>query len=298
MIDDFDIVGVKVCRNFDLTKYSTMQLKAFGDIAFVSNKESLKNLLITLKNKKIPYQLLGLGANSLLEENFNGIYIKLEFDFDEKELDANKSVFTFPASLPLRLLTSFAIKNNLKGWEVFTGIPATLGGACFMNAGTNLGEIKEIIYSVEYLSKENEFITREVNSGDFSYRKNNFLKEGEVITEIKLKNLGSDSSIGPLIKEYLKKRTDSQPLDKKTCGCIFKNQKLENADKTCPAGKYIDIMGLKGLNINGMRISPVHGNFFENFENSTKKDVLELIRITQFELELNYGIKFETEAIF
>ena len=57
-------------------------------------------------------------------------------------------------------------------------------------------------------------------------------------------------------------------------------------------------MGLKGLNINGMRISPVHGNFFENFENSTKKDVLELIRITQFELELNYGIKFETEAIF
>ncbi|WP_127715352.1 UDP-N-acetylmuramate dehydrogenase [Halobacteriovorax sp. HLS] len=277
----------------DLTKYSTMRLKAQGDLITVRSIEALKETLPTLTSKGISYRVLGLGANQLLPELSVIPFIKLALPFKSSYLDEVREIYELPASVTLSKLSSHAIKNGLSGWESFTGIPATLGGAVFMNAGTNLGEIGTLIREVRIINKLGELRVEVINETSFSYRKNHFLKEGDVVVSVSMGHLGVDPAITDKIKNYLDLRNRTQPLKEWTCGCIFENSKLE---RTCLAGKFIDILGLKGLSHNGLRISPKHANFMENVDNAGREDVVALIKIIKDELRLQYGVEFETEV--
>src|SRR5690606_27919496 len=106
----------------------------------------------------------------------------------------------------------------LIGWEVFSGIPASLGGAIFMNAGTGLGEICEIVDSVRVMDREANIREVTKNNLKFSYRHNHFIEPGEIIISAKLINKGLDEKIGEKIKDYLDFRKNTQPLNTKSCG--------------------------------------------------------------------------------
>lgn len=292
------IEGCEVLHDVEMKKFSTMKLSSFGTLVKVSHIEALKELVQYFANQGIAFKCIGWGANFILPEKPNFVLIKLDIPFDKRAITPDQKVFDLPASAPLNVLTSLAVKYGFKGWEVFTGVPASLGGAIAMNAGTNLGEICELLESVQILRADGSVDNHIVTDNSFSYRANHILNEGDIIIGARIFHKGIDPTIGALIKEYLKKRTDSQPLKEKTCGCMFKNKHLKTSDLelTCRAGLYLDIMGAKGLNVGDMRISPKHANFMENHGESGSEEVKELVSLALSELELHYGVKFETEA--
>lgn len=288
--------GVEVELEKDLKRYSTMRLEARGDLITVRNKEALKLVTKSLTAKDIQYRVLGWGANILLPSSSSVPYLQLDFDFDREIFNKPHDEYLLPASVSLATLTSHANKFGLKGWEVFTGIPATLGGAIFMNAGTNLGEIGTIIKEVNLVTKNGEEKLIKIDRNSFSYRHNHFVHPGDVIYQARLIHLGINEAISKKIRDYLDMRTRTQPLKEWTCGCIFKNFQNPQHGVTCRAGLFIDIMGLKGLSYKNLRISPKHANFMENSGESSYEDVLKMISILQKELKLQTGVDFETEV--
>ena len=132
---------VEVEIDKDLKKFSTMRLDAIGDLITVRSIEALKLVTKTLTENKIKYRTIGWGANLLLPKTATIPYLQLDIEYDRSIFAKSHDEYILPASVSLATLTSHANKFGLKGWEVFTGIPASLGGALFMNAGTNLGEI-------------------------------------------------------------------------------------------------------------------------------------------------------------
>lgn len=291
-----NISDVKIELDKDLTKFNTMRLASRADLITVKSKDSLFETLAILNKNKIKYKVLGWGANQILPECAKHPFIYLDFEFDKGYLGKARETYVLPASLSLPVLSSHAVKNGLAGWEVFTGVPASLGGAVFMNAGTNLGEIGKIVESVKIATVEGHERIHIVNKDSFSYRCNNFLKDGEVIFEVTLKHLGIKKEISSKIKDYLELRNKSQPLKEFTCGCVFKNHIDESKNLACRVGQYLDIMDLKGLTYNGIKISPKHANFMENFGNARSEDAIALINFVKEELKLQYGIDFETEV--
>jgi UDP-N-acetylmuramate dehydrogenase len=283
---------IEVEINKDLTKFSTMKLLATGDLITIRGIEGLKHTLKFLLSNKAHYRTLGWGANILLPRSSSVPYIQLDIQYDKTQFDSVQSEYLLPASVSLATLTSHANKFGLKGWEVFTGIPASLGGAIFMNAGTNLGEIGSIVKEVRIIAKTGSEKLIKIDKHSFGYRKNNFIQEGDIIVEARLIHFGIDEAISQKIRDYLEMRNRTQPLKESTCGCIFKNH------ETCLAGKSIDIMGLKGFTYKNLQVSLKHANFMENKGDSSYEDVIEMITILKAELKLQYGVSFETEVEF
>ena len=290
------ISGVQVEIRKDLKRFSTMRLDATGDLITVSNKEALKTVTKYLTQNNLKYRVLGWGANILLPKTSIIPYLQISFDFDRTIFEKPQNEYILPASVSLATLTSHASKFGLKGWEVFTGVPATLGGAIFMNAGTNLGEIGTIIKEVNLVTKNGEEKLIKIDRQSFTYRHNHFMEPGDVIFQARLIHFGIDEAISKTIREYLEMRNRTQPLKEWTCGCIFKNHQNFDRGVTCRAGLFIDILGLKGLSIKNLQISPKHANFMENRGESSYEDVMTMITILQKELKLQTGVSFETEV--
>jgi UDP-N-acetylmuramate dehydrogenase len=290
------ISGVTVELNKDLKKFSTMRLEAYGDLITVKTVEALKTAIRILKSNNIDYRVLGWGANMLLPKMATRPYLQLDFDFDRTLFDHPQEEYLLPASVSLATLTSHANKFGLKGWEVFTGIPASLGGAIFMNAGTNLGEIGSLVKEVFLITRDGEEKLIKVDGNSFSYRHNHFVQQGDVIYQARLIHFGIEQDISKKIREYLEMRTRTQPLKEWTCGCVFQNHHDLDRGVTCRAGLFIDIMGLKGFTYKNLRISPKHANFMENSGESSYEDVLTMINLLQKELKLQTGVSFVTEV--
>ena len=287
--------GLDLTLDTDLTKLTTLQLKSSGDLIVCRNENSIVKLINLFNQYGEEFQVLGNGSNALLPERVSTPLVKLELDFDKNIFNELQNEYEIPASVPLNFLTSRAIKFGFKGWNSFTGIPGSLGGAIFMNAGTSKGEISQVISSVRILRRNGQVESLLLSPSNFGYRKNYFLEKGDIILSAKIKHLGIDSTVGEEIKSYLKLRSETQPLWEKTCGCTFKNHKTET--ETCAAGRVIDILGLKGTEHKGLKISNKHGNFIENTGSGTKKSYLELIDKINSVVEKENGYKFETEVV-
>lgn len=278
--------------NKDLSSFTTLKLRAKGNLATVNSISGLESFLKWAKNQKIETRIIGLGSNLVLpttgKENF--FFIKLNFE--------NYQDNFFEAGFPLRKLTSMAIKNHYKDWDSFTGVPGSLGGAIVMNAGTGLGEIGSIVSEVFIIDKKgNKKVYEITESKDFSYRNNHFLSEGEIIYGAKLrKEKDPKKLVGQRIKNYLQKRLKSQPLDKRTCGSVFKNIKDGSGQTIFYAGKTIEQLGLKGHCVGNLRVSPKHANFIENMGEGTREDFLTLIEFILKKIDDQFNVKFELEV--
>lgn len=286
-----EIKDCNLYENCNLEKYTTIRLKKVGSIAIVESISALKILIKKLKDGNIAFHIVGWGANQIIHNTENTLFIKLKFNFNREIFSSVKSEYELPASMALNILTSHAQKFGLKGWEVFTGIPASLGGAVYMNAGTNLGEIGDLVRSVKILTSKGDIREEFISKNSFSYRKNHFVKKDEIILSVVLFHNGIDSKIKEKIKNYMEMRKKAQPLATKNCGCVFKNY-----DDNHRAGQFIDVCGLKGLTLTGLRVSHLHANFIENFNEATTDDFLTLSDTIQYSLELFSGARFELEA--
>ena len=282
---------VEFLENENLTSYTTFKLNSEGDLLKIKSIEALQKTLSILNAENKSYLIVGWGANQILPTKCEEFIIYLELPFDSQILQSVKDEYLIPASLGINYLTAHAVKFGLKGWEVFTGIPASFGGAIYMNAGTNLGEIGSFIKKVQLITPEGKLREEIISSESFSYRKNNFVKPGEVIVSAVITHLGLDETIPQKIRDYLEYRKKTQPLSTKNCGCVFKNPLKE-----LPAGKLIDLLQLKGVGVGDLRISPRHGNFMENSGKASWDQFQSLVNLINFEMDHFYGIEFELEV--
>ena len=283
--------GVEFFENENLTSYTTFKLNSNGDLLKIKSIEALQKTLTFLNQEKKSYLIVGWGANQILAAQCEEIIIYLELPFDQNILDTAKDEYLIPASLGINHLTAHAVKFGLKGWEVFTGIPASLGGAIFMNAGTNLGEIGSLVKNVQLVTPDGKLREELISKDSFSYRKNNFVRPGEVIISATITHFGLDETIPQKIRDYLEYRKRTQPLTTRNCGCVFKNPL-----KDMPAGKLIDLLQLKGVGVGDLRISPKHANFMENSGKASWDQFQSLVSLINFEMDHFYGIEFELEV--
>lgn len=294
------IEGIDLTSDLDISNKTTLGLKCIAkNFIQARTVDGLTNLISLFIQKKQNYLVIGKGSNLILPEKISNPVIQLCFNLPVEELSEEKHVYNLPASTPLNLMTGKAIKYGLRGWEVFTGVPATLGGAIWMNAGTSLGEIGELIKSLKVLRRNGVIEQHIVSEKDFSYRKNHFLNNGDIIISAEVTHRGIDKEVAKEIISYLRKRSKTQPLTKRTCGCTFKNVAImdDGTTKPCIAGKVIDIMGLKGLHHRNLMVSDVHGNFIENHGVSTQADFLRFVETINSRIEKEYGHQLEMEAI-
>lgn len=276
--------------NIDLKNYNTYKI---GGIAkyLIKPKTAydLKPIFDELKNKNIPYLLLGGGSNVILpDEDFNGAIIKLD-NLNEVEFKGN--ICYAGAGILLNKLIKTCIDNGYVNLKKLYGIPGTLGGAIRGNAGCNNDEIFNHLISIlvyddgviKYLNKEDI---------DYSYRETSFKKNNMIILGAILKiELGDANEAYEYIKEIFKDRISKQPLEYPSAGSVFKNPKGDSA------GKLIDECGLKNLSIGGAKVSDKHANFIINYEFAKSSDIIKLIEEIKKEVKLKKNIDLELEQI-
>lgn len=285
------IDGCEYFPDHDLTSFTTMRLTSRGNLLEVMTIEALQEILPLLSGNNIDYQVIGWGANQILPAICNKLMIHLKFFFDQSYLNEARDEYVLPASLGINHLTAHAVRFGLAGWEVFTGIPASLGGAIFMNAGTNLGEIGSLVKKVMVVGQNGNLKEITIKPESFSYRHNHFVEDGDVIVGATIIHRGTDPAIPQKIKDYLEYRKRTQPLTTKNCGCVFKNP-----HKELQAGRLIDLMGLKGFQVGGLRVSPKHANFIENTGASNWDQFETMVHVIKSNMSTFYGIEFELEV--
>jgi len=310
-------------KNISLRNYTTFKIGGKAKYFFIAKrKEDLIKAISVAKKLNLPFFVFGGGSNVLVSDRgFKGLVIKFlisNFQFQ------NGKIFC-EAGTPLAKLVQFSIEKSLTGLEWAVGIPGTVGGAVYGNAGAFGSSMADIVKSVEVLQIANyklqiaNFKNRDCK---FSYRDSIF-KHANSLTlglrprgvrigpcecpnliilsaEIRLKK-GKKSEIERKIKEYLNYRKETQPLNFPSAGSIFKNplpakvsKKFRRARKFS-AAELIEKCGLKGKKIGNVKISEKHANFIINLGNGKAKDVIKLINLVKQKVKEKFGITLEEE---
>ena len=183
-----------------------------------------------------------------------------------------------------------ALKAELEGFEFASGIPGTVGGGVYMNAGAYGPELKDVIESVRYIDEDGNFSEILAKDAEFGYRSSIFAKKGYIVTgcTFKLKK-GNREEIKELINDFTNRRVTKQPIEKPSAGSVFKRP------EGYFAGALIEEAGLKGFSIGGAEVSPKHAGFIVNKGSATAKDVLDLIEYIKSTVYEKNGVMLETE---
>lgn len=262
-------------------------------IALIEPRE-VSDIVETIKicrENNIKFFVIGNGSNLLVpDEGYNGVIIKLKSEFSKIEVEGDYLIVNSGAKLSE--VYTVAYENSLTGFEFASGIPGTIGGAIFMNAGAYGGEMKDIVESVEVLDLDN-FELRELKNEEleFSYRKSIIQRKNYIVTTIKLKlKKGNREEINAVYEDLRDRRNSKQPLNFGSAGSTFKRPEGHFASK------LIEDAGLKGYHINDAWVSEKHSGFIVNKGNASYKEVMELIEYVQKVVFEKFGVKLETEV--
>lgn len=261
-------------------------------LVYPNNIEELKKLMNYIYTNNVKYKILGNGSNLIFNEaGYDGILINLSH-FDKFEQHGNE--FTIGAGVSTIKAAMKVSKEGYTGFEFATGIPGTIGGAIYMNAGAYNSDMGYITKSVKVLTPELEVITMYNNELDFHYRTSFFKKNPNYIClEATIKLLrGEKQAIMDLINERRRRRILTQPLDYPSAGSVFRNPPDDYA------GRLIESLNLKGYGIGDAQISNKHANFIINRGNAKGEDIKALIRHIQKEVKNKYGIELKVEQEF
>jgi len=257
------------------------------EFAQVTDLEDISKLIEYAKNKNIPYTIIGNGSNLLVsDKGIRGLVIKVAKGFEDVTVDGVK--MECRCGILLSKLSNIALKNNLSGLEFASGIPGTLGGAIYMNAGAYGGEIKDVVRKVVFYK---DGMLQETDNLDFGYRHSIFSDSDAVILSAQLElESGNYDEIKMKMEDFSKRRSEKQPLSQPSAGSTFKRP------EGYYAGKLIEDAGLKGFKIGGAMVSEKHSGFVINAGEATCEDVLKLIEHIQNTVFEKFGVKLETEV--
>ena len=269
--------------------------KAGGNAAVlvtVETVEQLQQVLADVAEAGVPSMLLGNGSNTLFKDSgYAGTVIKLGESFGFCELEEDGRVRA-GASILMSVLAKYLLRNSLAGFEFASGIPGSLGGAVFMNAGAYGGELKDILVSAKAVSRDGkevrEFTAEEL---ELSYRHSALEDNGYIVVNAVLQlQPGDAEEIQGKMRELMEKRNSKQPVQYPSAGSTFKRP------EGYFAGKLIEDAGLKGVAVGGAQVSVLHSGFVINTGGATATDILDLIRLVQNTVYDKFGVKLEPEV--
>ena len=254
-----------------------------------SKIEQIEETIKLCRSNNIPYYIIGNGSNLLVRDGgIRGVVIKL-CNLNEVIVD-DRNIKSYCGAL-LKDVATIAMENSLTGIEFACGIPGSIGGAVFMNAGAYDGEIKNVIIEAEVIDKEGNYKLLKGDALQFGYRTSIIKKENYIVVSATLGLVeGEKEKISSRMMDLTKKREDRQPLEFPSAGSTFKRPEGHFA------GKLIEDSGLKGYSIGGAQVSEKHSGFVINKGNATAKDILDLIKHIQEEVKKQFGVELKTEV--
>ncbi len=258
------------------------------------NEKELTEAVGLCKEHSVGIFVLGNGSNLLVsDDGINDkavIYIGQAFDFIN---DIDECTFEAGAGASLASVCKYALSKSLTGLEFAYGIPGSVGGAAYMNAGAYGGEIKDVAIRCNHISLDGEKGFFEADLLDFSYRHSVYSEGGYIITSVVFSlTKGNKDEIESTMKDIFGRRKDKQPLEYPSAGSVFKRP------EGYFAGALIEQSGLKGKRIGGAMVSEKHAGFIINYDKATTNDVVELIKHCQKTVKEKFSVELETEIRF
>ena len=272
-----------------MSRHTSFRIGGECAVASPESAESAAELMCLVKEKGIPYFVLGNGTNVLCaDRGWDGLVIKTK-GLSEIFVDGDR-VTAGGGAILSRVAVNAAAKG-LSGLEFAHGIPGTVGGAVAMNAGAYGGEMSSCVVKTTCLMPSGEIVTFEGDEHKFAYRRSVITENaGAVVLKSEMKlNPGKREEIEEKMRDLAARRRASQPLELPSAGSVFKR----------PEGHFVGAMvqecGLKGKTVGGAQVSPKHAGFIVNVGGATAADVLELIEVIRAEVFARFGVELECE---
>ena len=284
--------GITVDTNVSLADYTSLKIGGFAKyFVTIQSLQDVIDAIEIAQQFNIPYYVLGNGSNTLaLDFGVNGIILYASQNFSNIRL-VNETTIECEAGALLKDVCLFALTHSLEGMEYFYGIPASIGGAIYMNAGAYDGEIKNVIKNCTFITTYGEQHCFSVDQLDLSYRHSYFMGHKSFIVKatFQLKK-GNQKDIESKMNDFLNRRKSKQPLEYPSAGSTFKRPKYQYASA------LIDECGLKGYRINDAMVSTKHAGFLINVGQATSSDFISLIEYIQSVVYLKKGIMLHPEV--
>mgnify|MGYP000450909187 FL=1 len=287
-----DIVGEEnVHTDEPMSRHTTFRIGGNADY-FVKpgNADEVAAVIVVCREYNIPYFILGNGSNLLVsDDGYRGMIINIMDNMDSVTVDGR--IITAQAGAMLVRVSVMARDNALTGLEFASGIPGTIGGAVYMNAGAYGGEMKNVVKTVRAIDEYGRIYELDSEKMDFSYRHSIVEERKLIVLEVTLElEHGSREAIDNRMKELAEARRSKQPLEYPSAGSTFKRP------EGYFAGKLIMDAGLRGYSVGGAQVAEKHCGFVINKGGATASDVVELIRDVQHDVDDKFGVTLEPEV--
>lgn len=278
--------------NEPVSRHTSFKIGGPADVmALPANEEELQKLLSKADAMKVPVTLIGNGSNLLVrDKGIRGLVIKLGNMLCKIEADGER--LSFGSGVSLAMASRKAADLGLTGVEFAVGIPGSIGGAVYMNAGAYDGEMSNVVESVRIIELNGEAHLLNADGLGFAYRKTNLQGSGRIVTEVNLKlAAGCKDDINAKMADFSHRRISKQPLELPSAGSVFKRP------VGYFAGTLIEQTGLKGYTVGGAQVSQKRAGFVVNVGGATAADVLQLIKDVQDKVFAAHGVHLEPEVL-
>ncbi len=274
-----------------LKNHTTFKIGGNCRIAvFLNSQEAIKEITNFCRDTKIRFAVIGNGSNIIADDNdFNGAVLIIGNDFSSINY-IRDGVVECEAGIMLTKFCTSVMKEGLTGVEFAYGIPGTVGGALYMNAGAYGGEMSDVVVSADYLDTDGTVKTIMKDNMDLAYRHSAFMNSGRIIIRVRFQlKKGMTEEIENKMKELLNKRREKQPLNYPSAGSTFKRP------KGAYAAALIEECGLKGFSVGGAQVSEKHSGFVINKGNATFDDIMKLVEKVKEKVKTDTGYELELE---
>ena len=283
---------IRVKTGVELKEFTSFKVGGPADIMIIPHsKKALSKAIKVINQFNLPSFVLGSGSNIIVgDKGYRGVVIYMD---KLDNIQINNKVITAETGITLSRLANKARDAGLSGLEFASGIPGSLGGALYMNAGAYGGEMKHVVKETLILNRNGKEFCLSTEELNLSYRNSILQKKEYIALQVKLElTPGDREQITTKMKKLNRKRKEKQPLNWPSAGSIFKRPENDYA------GRLVEEAGMKGVTMGGAQVSEKHAGFIINKGNATAFDIKRLIEKVQNEVEKNSGIKLEVEPRF
>lgn len=280
-----------------LARFSTYRIGGPATVVFPANAEDVATALRMAHEAGVPWFALGLGSNILLpDEGLDALVVRLGKGLDRLEQSGDRWVAG--AGLPAPLAARRTAAAGYAGLHIFVGVPGSVGGGVYMNAGCHGGDWAEVVESVTVVDESGRDTVVPRADVPFTYRRSGL--DGRVVVEVAVRLKPEEQHrLDEVITEMFEWRQSGTPFNQPCCGSVFKNPagpswKQEGGPRT--AGQLVEAAGLKGFRVGAAEVSPMHANYFVNTGGATAADVRGLIQEVQHRVQERFGVLLEPEV--
>jgi UDP-N-acetylmuramate dehydrogenase len=289
------LVRGRVVLNAPMAEHTTLRVGGPADLlVYPADWEDLAALLGALRERDIPYFVLGAGSNLVIRDGgIRGAVISLSEGFravERREPSAGRATFWADAGTSLRRVVRWTVDEGIGGLEALAGIPGTVGGALAMNAGAWGVEIGERVLQLEVMSSDGEVRMLDRHELRFSYRQAELPVGAVVLGGLLWGEPCPPTEVKAKVQDVTRRRRESQPLQDPSAGSVFKNPPGE------AAGRLIEECGLKGVRVGDAEVSRIHANFIVNLGAATAGQVVALMGMIQERVYVKFKVRLEPEV--